>query len=209
MPDIPADDVTILIATGTHRTNTPAELETDARRGHRAPLSRRQPRQPRSRVARVRRHDHDRRAGLPESCVDERGRPDHDRVRRAAFLRRLQRRAEDGGARASRGSRRCSCCTTPGGSATRTRPGASPRAIPIHDDVREIARMVGVDFSVDVTLNREQKITAVFAGDLFAGAPRRLRGGEARRDAGGRRAVRRRADHAIPASRSIRICIRR
>jgi nickel-dependent lactate racemase len=38
---------------------------------------------------------------------------------------------------------------------------------PIHDDVREIARMVGVDFSIDVTLNREQKITAVFAGDLF------------------------------------------
>ena len=38
---------------------------------------------------------------------------------------------------------------------------------PIHDDIREIARMVGVDFAVDVTLNREQKITAVFAGDLF------------------------------------------
>src|SRR4029079_343630 len=40
---------------------------------------------------------------------------------------------------------------------------------PIHDDVREIARMVGVHFSVDVTLNREQRITQVFAGDLFAG----------------------------------------
>src|SRR5207344_2084697 len=39
---------------------------------------------------------------------------------------------------------------------------------PIHDDVREIARMVGVHFSVDVTLNREQRITDVFAGDLFA-----------------------------------------
>jgi lactate racemase len=39
---------------------------------------------------------------------------------------------------------------------------------PIHDDVREIARMVGVNFSVDVTLNREQRITAVFAGELFA-----------------------------------------
>ena len=38
---------------------------------------------------------------------------------------------------------------------------------PIHDDVREIARMVGVDFAVDVTLNREQKLTDVFAGDLF------------------------------------------
>jgi nickel-dependent lactate racemase len=38
---------------------------------------------------------------------------------------------------------------------------------PIHDDVREIARTTGVQFSIDVTLNREQKITAVFAGDLF------------------------------------------
>jgi nickel-dependent lactate racemase len=39
---------------------------------------------------------------------------------------------------------------------------------PIHDDVREIARMVGVDFAVDVTLNRDQKITAAFAGNLLA-----------------------------------------
>jgi len=39
---------------------------------------------------------------------------------------------------------------------------------PIHDDVREIARMTGVHFAVDVTLNRDQRITAVFAGDLFA-----------------------------------------
>ncbi len=38
---------------------------------------------------------------------------------------------------------------------------------PVHDDVREIARMTGVGFSIDVTLNRDQKITAVFAGDLF------------------------------------------
>ena len=39
---------------------------------------------------------------------------------------------------------------------------------PIHDDVREIARMVMVHFAVDVTLNRDQKITAAFAGDVFA-----------------------------------------
>jgi lactate racemase len=38
---------------------------------------------------------------------------------------------------------------------------------PVHDDVREIASMTGVHFSVDVTLNRGQKITAVFAGDLL------------------------------------------
>jgi nickel-dependent lactate racemase len=39
---------------------------------------------------------------------------------------------------------------------------------PIHDDVREIARMVPVTFSVDVTLNREQQITAAFAGEILA-----------------------------------------
>lgn len=38
---------------------------------------------------------------------------------------------------------------------------------PIHDDVREIARMTGVDFAVDVTLNGEKHITAAFAGELF------------------------------------------
>ena len=48
-----------------------------------------------------------------------------------------------------------------------------PRAVwgitdgnPVHDDVREISRLTGVDFAVDVTLNRDQQITAVFAGDL-------------------------------------------
>lgn len=39
---------------------------------------------------------------------------------------------------------------------------------PIHDDVREIARLTGVDFAFDVSLNREQAITQVFAGELFA-----------------------------------------
>ena len=39
---------------------------------------------------------------------------------------------------------------------------------PVHDDVREIAAMVGVDFAIDVTLNRDKEITAVFAGELFA-----------------------------------------
>jgi nickel-dependent lactate racemase len=38
---------------------------------------------------------------------------------------------------------------------------------PIHDDVREIAQTVGVHFAIDVTVNRDKKITNVFAGDLF------------------------------------------
>lgn len=39
---------------------------------------------------------------------------------------------------------------------------------PIQDDIRDIARRTGVTFSIDVTLNRNQEITAVFAGELFA-----------------------------------------
>ncbi len=39
---------------------------------------------------------------------------------------------------------------------------------PIHDDVREIAERTGVHFAVDVILNRAQQITAAFAGDLLA-----------------------------------------
>ena len=98
LPHIADDDVTILIATGTHRANTAAELE----RMLGADILRR---------FRVVNHDsrdagslgfagthHHRCAGLPESSVARRGRPYHDRIRRAAFLCRLQRRSEDGGA---------------------------------------------------------------------------------------------------------------
>jgi nickel-dependent lactate racemase len=38
---------------------------------------------------------------------------------------------------------------------------------PIHEDVREIARMMPAHFSIDVTLNRNQQITAAFAGNMF------------------------------------------
>jgi len=39
---------------------------------------------------------------------------------------------------------------------------------PVHDDVREIARTIGVEFSLDVTLNRDREITSAFAGELLA-----------------------------------------
>lgn len=39
---------------------------------------------------------------------------------------------------------------------------------PIHDAIREIAGMSSVDFSVDVTINRDQRITSVYAGELSA-----------------------------------------
>jgi nickel-dependent lactate racemase len=39
---------------------------------------------------------------------------------------------------------------------------------PIHDGVRRIAALSGVDFSVDVAINRDHQITHVVAGELFA-----------------------------------------
>ncbi|HVX43590.1 MAG TPA: nickel-dependent lactate racemase [Mycobacteriales bacterium] len=39
---------------------------------------------------------------------------------------------------------------------------------PVHDDVRAIAAATGVDFAFDVILNRDQEIVAAFAGELFA-----------------------------------------
>ena len=38
---------------------------------------------------------------------------------------------------------------------------------PIQQDVRKIAKETGVNFTLDVTLNRDQKITNVFSGDLI------------------------------------------
>ena len=38
---------------------------------------------------------------------------------------------------------------------------------PIHDAIRGIARLSGVDFSLDVAINRDRQITRVAAGELF------------------------------------------
>ena len=73
-----------------HRRGDPG----DARRRHRRPRARRQPRRPRQVDARLPRRARQRRPGVDQPRVG-RGRPaDHDRLRRAALLRRLQRRAE-------------------------------------------------------------------------------------------------------------------
>ena len=39
---------------------------------------------------------------------------------------------------------------------------------PVHEAIRSVAKQTGVDFSVDVTINRDRKITSVYAGELFA-----------------------------------------
>jgi nickel-dependent lactate racemase len=167
MPHIPPDDVTILIATGTHRANTPGEIEQMLG----ADIASRY---------RVVNHDSRDVASLDFAGTTSTG--------VAVYLNRRWLRADfkittgfvephffagfSGGPK----------MVAPGLAGLETvlvlhdaRRIAHPRATwgitegnPIHDDVREIARMTGVDFSIDVTLNREQQITAVFAGDLFA-----------------------------------------
>jgi len=39
---------------------------------------------------------------------------------------------------------------------------------PVHDAIREVAKMADITFNLDVTLNRNREITGVFAGELFA-----------------------------------------
>ena len=39
---------------------------------------------------------------------------------------------------------------------------------PVHDEIRQIANQTGVDFSVDVTINNNKEITSVHAGDLLS-----------------------------------------
>ena len=121
------EDVVVLIATGTHRRRAPSERSRCSATEVLAPVAGRRSR--RARPSEPRRPRHGRgRAGLPRPRVGRGGPPDHDRFRGAALLRRVQRRTEDGRAGPGGARRRRSSCTTPGGSATRGRPGASSRA---------------------------------------------------------------------------------
>jgi lactate racemase len=167
MPETRPEDVTILIATGTHRTNTPAELEKmlgpDIARNYR-----------------VINHD-----SRENSSLHYVGKTSTDVL---VYLNRAWLTAD---VRITTGFVEPHFFAGFSGGPKMVAPGLAgletvlvlhdakrighPNATwgvtegnPIHDDVREIARMVGVDFAVDVTLNRDQKITAVFAGDLFA-----------------------------------------
>jgi nickel-dependent lactate racemase len=167
IPDIAPEDVTILIATGTHRANTPAELETMLG----ADI-----------VGRYRVVNHDSRdaASLFYVGTTSTGVPVH-----------LNREWMNADVRITTGFVEPHFFAGFSGGPKMVAPGLAgletvlilhdaarighPNATwgitegnPIHDDVREIAKMVGVTFSVDVTLNTEQRITAVFAGDLFA-----------------------------------------
>jgi nickel-dependent lactate racemase len=167
LPLLSPSDVTILIATGTHRTNTPAEIEQMLG----------------SAIAsryRVVNHDSRDPSSLVSVGTTATGVP--------VFLNRA---FIDADVRITTGFVEPHFFAGFSGGPKMVAPGlagldtvlvlhdatriAHPNSTwgvtegnPIHDDVRDIARMVGVHFSVDVTLNREQRITGVFAGDLFA-----------------------------------------
>ena len=166
MPAVRDEDVTILIATGTHRVNTPAELEQMVG----ADILRRY---------RVVNHDSRDQTSLVSVGDTSTGVPVY-----------LNRRWVDADVRITTGFVEPHFFAGFSGGPKMVAPGLAglatvlvlhdarrighPNATwgitegnPIHDDVREIARMTGVHFSVDVTLNRQQRITAVFAGDLF------------------------------------------
>jgi lactate racemase len=166
MPGVSPDDVTILIATGTHRTNNHAELESML-----GPDI----------VKRYRVVNHDSRDSTSLEYV---GRTSSDVP---VFINRAWLHAD---VRITTGFVEPHFFAGFSGGPKMVAPGLAgldtvlvlhdarrighPNATwgvtegnPIHDDVREIAKMVGVHFAVDVTLNRSQKITAVFAGNLF------------------------------------------
>jgi lactate racemase len=163
---VPAGDVLIMVATGTHRGNTPAELEAMIGRDL---------------LSRYRVVNHDARDAASLAVVGTTSSGVAVSLNReflAADVRITTGMVEPHFFAGFSGGPKMVC---PGLAALDTvltlhdaRRIGDPMATwgvtegnPIHDDVREISRMVGVHFSVDVTINRDKQITAVFAGDLF------------------------------------------
>jgi len=166
MPGVPDTDVTIFIATGTHRANTAAELERMLGRDI---------------VSRFRVVNHDSRddATLAHVGMTSTGVPVYlNREFLQADIRITTGFVEPHFFAGFSGGPKMVAPGLAGLETVMTLHDASrighPNATwgvtegnPVHDDVREIARMVGVHFALDVTLNREQQITAAFAGDIL------------------------------------------
>ena len=164
---VDVDDVVVLVATGTHRGNTPAELE--AMFGPEL-------------LAKVRVVNHDARDAA--SLVDLGTMGDGVPVK-------LNRQWVDADVRITTGFVEPHFFAGFSGGPKLVAPGlaglettlvlhdarriGSPLATwgvlegnPVHDDVRAIARATGVHFACDVVLNRRHEIVAAFAGELFA-----------------------------------------
>ena len=166
MPDVPRSDITIFIATGTHRSNTDAELE---RMLGRDILS----------SCRVINHNSRDTASLAFVGRTSTGVPVHlNREFLQADVRITTGFVEPHFFAGFSGGPKMVAPGLAGLETVMTLHDAGrighPNATwgvtdgnPVHDDVREIATMVGVHFAVDVTLNRDQQITAAFAGDIL------------------------------------------
>jgi lactate racemase len=166
MPDVRPEDVTIFIATGTHRSNTDAELERMLGRDLLA-------------TYRVVNHDARDASTLAFAGKTTTGVPVYlNREFLQADVRITTGFVEphffagfSGGPKmVAPGLAGLDTVMTLHDAARIGHPNATwgvTEGNPVHDDVREISRMVGVNFAVDVTLNREQQITAAFAGDIL------------------------------------------
>jgi len=164
---VPPENITILIATGTHRTNTPEELVAmlgeDVVRDYR-----------------VLNHN-----GFDEDSLESIG------VTESGIDVRLNKRWVESDIRITTGFVEPHFFAGFSGGPKMVAPGlagfptimrlhdaamighpnsrfAITEGNPIHDAIREIAGRSGVDFSVDVTINRDKRITSVYAGELFA-----------------------------------------
>jgi len=167
VPELSPDDITILVATGTHRSNTPAEIERMLGRD----LATR---------CRVINHDSRDASTLEFVGTTSKGvRVLLDREWMRADVRITTGFVEphffagfSGGPKmVAPGLAGLDTVMTLHDAVRIAHPNATwgiTEGNPIHDDVREIAAMVPPHFAIDVALNREQKITAAFAGHLFA-----------------------------------------
>ena len=163
---VPRDQVTILVATGTHRGNSDEELEEMLGRDV-------------VRDYRVVNHDAFDRASLAEVGVTSAGVP--------VVLNRVWTGSD---VRIGTGFVEPHLFAGFSGGPKMVAPGLAgidtvmhlhsaemlghPRAVwgvtegnPVHDAIREAAGMAAPDFSVDVTINRDRGITTVYAGELF------------------------------------------
>jgi nickel-dependent lactate racemase len=164
---IPMGDIIVLVATGTHRANTTVELERMLGADVVAHVA-------------VINHDAFNQSGLSQLPDVERGVP--------VWLNRLWMEAD---VRITTGFVEPHFFAGFSGGPKMVAPGLagfettmrlhdaeminSPQARwgvtvgnPIHDAIRRIALTSGVDFSIDVAINRKREITSVRAGDLLA-----------------------------------------
>ena len=163
---VPRDQVTVLVATGTHRGNSEEELEAMLGRDV-------------VRDYRVVNHDAFDRTTLADVGVTSVGMP--------VALNRIWTESD---VRIGTGFVEPHLFAGFSGGPKMVAPGLAgidtvmhlhsaemlghPRAVwgvtegnPVHDAIREAAGMAAPDFSVDVTINRDRGITTVYAGELF------------------------------------------